>query len=301
MGLGRGKGYKNIMGRDPRVHSQSAKGMKQPQKIPNLHIYKGRELKWDEVKPIAKKTFDNQKLTKIEREKWDAWWKEDSDRDGVPDKIDCKPFDPTMQDTNIQVGDKFMRGELEGSSNNLEILNKGDKTFLIGYGHAVYGMRDKDTGKTTFFKGWDGYSRTTSKQLSQTGLRGADIVEDKKPSTTDLDKFYKVNTVVDISTLPTELTLAEMKKINQDLGMHFFDKDAVKFFNSKFETKGIRKGNNVYFITSEQFEPTIGEKEPRKYTIRDMDLNDGSIDTVGEFQQYDSKESAKKVLKEKVL
>jgi hypothetical protein len=33
MGKGTGKGYKNMMCKDPMVHSQSAKGMKQPQKI----------------------------------------------------------------------------------------------------------------------------------------------------------------------------------------------------------------------------------------------------------------------------
>jgi hypothetical protein len=34
MGKGQGKGFKNIIGKDPMVHSQSAKGMKQPQKVP---------------------------------------------------------------------------------------------------------------------------------------------------------------------------------------------------------------------------------------------------------------------------
>ena len=36
LGKGKGRGYKNIAGKDPKVHSQSAKGMKQPQKIPNV-------------------------------------------------------------------------------------------------------------------------------------------------------------------------------------------------------------------------------------------------------------------------
>lgn len=31
---GRGKGYKNVLGKDPMIHSQSAKGIKQPQRIP---------------------------------------------------------------------------------------------------------------------------------------------------------------------------------------------------------------------------------------------------------------------------
>lgn len=33
LGRGRGKGYRNIMGKDPRVHSDSARGRKQPQRL----------------------------------------------------------------------------------------------------------------------------------------------------------------------------------------------------------------------------------------------------------------------------
>lgn len=33
LGLGRGKGYRNLAGRDPHIHSQNAKGIKQPQTI----------------------------------------------------------------------------------------------------------------------------------------------------------------------------------------------------------------------------------------------------------------------------
>ena len=35
---GNGKGYKNVMGKDPMVHSQSAKGIKQPQRIKNIRM-----------------------------------------------------------------------------------------------------------------------------------------------------------------------------------------------------------------------------------------------------------------------
>ena len=36
LGKGKGKGYKNIQGRDPKIHSDSARGRKQPQRIINL-------------------------------------------------------------------------------------------------------------------------------------------------------------------------------------------------------------------------------------------------------------------------
>jgi len=50
MMVGKGSGYKNVIGKDPMVHSQSAKGIKQPQRFicqggiknltPNLKTYK---------------------------------------------------------------------------------------------------------------------------------------------------------------------------------------------------------------------------------------------------------------------
>lgn len=46
MMVGRGSGYKNVVGRDPAVHSQSAKGIKQPQKV-NMIVPKiDNELNW---------------------------------------------------------------------------------------------------------------------------------------------------------------------------------------------------------------------------------------------------------------
>lgn len=38
MMLGKGRGYKNIIGRDPFVHSQSGKGIKQPQRMPYFAV-----------------------------------------------------------------------------------------------------------------------------------------------------------------------------------------------------------------------------------------------------------------------
>lgn len=41
MGRGRGKGYRNLIGKDKKVHSDSAKGRKQPQRIPEMYKVKG--------------------------------------------------------------------------------------------------------------------------------------------------------------------------------------------------------------------------------------------------------------------
>lgn len=45
LGAGRGKGYKNILPTDKRVHAQSARGVKQPQKVPAVNfMHKGKPL-----------------------------------------------------------------------------------------------------------------------------------------------------------------------------------------------------------------------------------------------------------------
>ena len=44
MGKGQGRGYKNLMGKDPRVHSDSARGRKQPQKL-DKRLMRGALLK----------------------------------------------------------------------------------------------------------------------------------------------------------------------------------------------------------------------------------------------------------------
>jgi hypothetical protein len=68
----------------------------------------------------------------------------------------------------------------------MKIVDSPDKTLLVGYNWAVYGSRDKNTGEVTFFKGWSGYSTTTSKQLSVTGLREAHNVSEKAPRLGDM-------------------------------------------------------------------------------------------------------------------
>lgn len=102
--------------------------------------------------------------------------------------------------TNISIGHAFFDGKTRGKSLHMEIVDKGDKTLLVGYGWAVYGSRDKKTGKVTFYKGWDGYSKTTSKHLSQTHLRGARKVSDKKPQLSDFAKQEKKGTKFGILT-----------------------------------------------------------------------------------------------------
>ena len=81
MGKGRGKGYKNIAGKDPHVHSQSAKGMKQPQRVNELQtriraLSKFKSPAFQEEKELLKKEMTQatrpDSLKIIENPKWDV-------------------------------------------------------------------------------------------------------------------------------------------------------------------------------------------------------------------------------------
>lgn len=93
----------------------------------------------------------------------------------------------------------------------------------------------------------------------------------------------------DQTTEKSYFTMSAIKTANRAAGRHWFDAATLRFFDG-------RVGSTVYhgrfFISSEQFQgsrPCFAT--PRAWTIRAC--NDrGYIETVGEFQQYDSPQSA---------
>jgi hypothetical protein len=78
--------------------------------------------------------------------------------------------------------------------------------------------------------------------------------------------------------------MESVKRANAALGHYFFSPDTMRFFRSRLPHT-VYYGR--YFVTSEQFD----YDSPRLYTIR-VANPDGSIDTVGEFQQYRSRSAA---------
>lgn len=82
-----------------------------------------------------------------------------------------------------------------------------------------------------------------------------------------------------------KLTITEMKERNKEAGQHWFTKGAMDFFNTKIETKP-----NVanMFITSEH----SGDGN-RRYTWRVFNLKTNSVETLGNFMEYDTIEEAK--------
>jgi hypothetical protein len=85
-------------------------------------------------------------------------------------------------------------------------------------------------------------------------------------------------------------TMADVKDANRRIGNHWFDRSTMRFFNTKIES-GLIGGK--YFITSERYD----DDRPRLFTVRRADP-DGTIDTVGEFQGYHSREDAREAIRE---
>ena len=88
--------------------------------------------------------------------------------------------------------------------------------------------------------------------------------------------------------LTTYSTVGEIEAHHRATGKHFFDAAAKRFFNSRI---GQAVYGGRYFITSERFD----HNSPRLYTIREC-VN-GSIETVGEFQAYESSAQARAAIK----
>ena len=93
----------------------------------------------------------------------------------------------------------------------------------------------------------------------------------------------------------TYATIAEVRAANAAAGFHWFEPDTIRFFRSKI---GGRVYGGRYFISSEQYHDRCSEGYcRRKYTVREACEN-GDVSTVGEFQGYDTFESARTAIRE---
>lgn len=68
--------------------------------------------------------------------------------------------------TNDEVIGRFVRGKTDGKSNRMAIVTFEGWTLLWGYGHALYGARDRDSGTLFVYNGWHGRSSTTSSHIN---------------------------------------------------------------------------------------------------------------------------------------
>jgi hypothetical protein len=92
--------------------------------------------------------------------------------------------------------------------------------------------------------------------------------------------------------------MGDIKRFNRQHGGCFFEAGTMRFFRSRLSQsvwRGLVVGKDaVVFITSEQFE-LHGEVWPRLYTIRMMRA-DGSIDSLSEFQEFESSAAARRAV-----
>ena len=88
------------------------------------------------------------------------------------------------------------------------------------------------------------------------------------------------------------LTIGAIKEINRKKGQYWFSPNTMRFFKSKVPDDHMPLVKNRFFISSEK-----SPWDKRKYTIREFIGKTGSVETFGEFQFYNSKESAQRVLK----
>lgn len=89
-------------------------------------------------------------------------------------------------------------------------------------------------------------------------------------------------------------SISQIKAKNRELGHHFFDKDASKFFGSKIYPT-VYGGR--FFVTSEKNPSGV-----TRYSVREAQPN-GAIKTVGEFHSIrhleDARDAAKRLAKQK--
>lgn len=86
--------------------------------------------------------------------------------------------------------------------------------------------------------------------------------------------------------------IEDMSVIKRRHEGHWFDPSSMRFFRSRVGSFGYTAGGKTYFVSSEQFEDSRGNRAGRLYTVRVQDHETGDIDTVGEFQQYASRSGA---------
>lgn len=89
--------------------------------------------------------------------------------------------------------------------------------------------------------------------------------------------------------------IRDIERLNAQKGKHWFEADALRFFRSRYADSATIKDGGAYFTSSEK-----GPGMSRRYSVRRMDMETGSVDSVGGFEAYDTLARAKAALKEAV-
>jgi hypothetical protein len=88
-------------------------------------------------------------------------------------------------------------------------------------------------------------------------------------------------------------SMRDVRECARICSSHFFDKDSMRFFNSRIGDSAYGDGKGgAYFVTSEK-----GPSNVRSYSVRRYDPKRCGIETVGKFQQYGSAKTAQTAAK----
>jgi len=186
LGRGRGSGYRNIRGNDPRIHGDSAKGIKQPQRLSNL-------------------SFPQLKKKGVFLKYWG-----DADKDGVPNVKDCRPLNPNAQADyqTFQV------------KNGVEIIAHFEKT-RSGFRHIAILMvdgREVDRAKETYQnRTWERYEFETviRKLLKNTNVitepEKKDFIENGRKASYQ-EAQEKFGTIAAVAKMGEVLTTTQKEK-----------------------------------------------------------------------------------------
>ena len=84
----------------------------------------------------------------------------------------------------LEVSKAFYDMKPESYADRLEsvVCAERGKVYLVGYGWAIYGSIDIESGIITFYSGWLGYSQTSTLFIRRSAIRGrADVIIDTMP------------------------------------------------------------------------------------------------------------------------
>jgi hypothetical protein len=82
------------------------------------------------------------------------------------------------------------------------------------------------------------------------------------------------------------IAMSIVRAANAAAGHYWFERGTMRFFRSRVGRMAYRGPGGVYFVSSEQFVGSDGRAHARKFTVRRQNA-DGSIDTVGAFNELD--------------
>ena len=105
-----------------------------------------------------------------------------------------------------------------------------------------------------------------------------------------------------LNELPTT-RIEYVKEVNRKNGFFFFSPDTMRFFSSRVSQRAYIAGDHFYFLTSEHNK--CDPRDYRKYTVRRMHRESGNIESLSEFQEFETPSQARSflsgILKEKGL